>query len=101
PPPLLAALPILGLPCPTPSRGCAAVPERLASGAAVEVTVYDALGRRVGAPVRERLEVGAHALPLETDGLPAGVYLVRVTAHAVSEAERGAETTTRRLVVAR
>ncbi|HLT48284.1 MAG TPA: T9SS type A sorting domain-containing protein, partial [Rubricoccaceae bacterium] len=81
----------VGLPYPNPSRGYAAVPVRLASEAAVEVTVYDALGRRVGAPVRERLEVGAHALPLETDGLPAGVYLVRVTAHAVSEAERGAE----------
>jgi hypothetical protein len=46
----------------------------------VEVAVYDVLGRRVATVASERFPAGTHEEALDASALPAGVYVVRVTA---------------------
>ncbi|HLT47601.1 MAG TPA: T9SS type A sorting domain-containing protein [Rubricoccaceae bacterium] len=66
-------------PNPVPSGRTATLAFHLPEDGTVAVTVYDALGRRVGAAAHV-LEAGAHRLPLDVPGLAPGVYLVRVEA---------------------
>ncbi|HLT48302.1 MAG TPA: T9SS type A sorting domain-containing protein, partial [Rubricoccaceae bacterium] len=65
---------------PNPSRGSAKVTLTLSRPSEVEVAVYDVLGRQVAVLASGRYGAGAHALTLGGAGLPAGVYVVRVTA---------------------
>lgn len=71
-----------GLPAlvfPNPSRAGATVRFELASAASVTVRVMDALGREVGRPLDGApLVAGVHTAALGREGLPAGLYLVRV-----------------------
>lgn len=78
---------------PNPSAGATVVPFVLAAVADVRVSVYDVPGREVAVLVDGPREAGAHEAALDGSALPAGTYLVRLTA--------GGATATRRLTVAR
>lgn len=83
----------LGAVTPNPARGSAHVALSLPQAGTVTVEVLDALGRRVLVVHDGPLGAGTHALALDTQALPAGVYLLR--------AEASGTQATRRLVVAR
>ena len=66
---------------PNPTRGRSAVRFRLGAPAEVTAEVYNVLGQRVAVLARdEPLAAGPHSLALDTSGLAAGTYLVRVRA---------------------
>ncbi|HEX8387353.1 MAG TPA: zinc-dependent metalloprotease family protein [Rubricoccaceae bacterium] len=82
---------VLGPPSPNPSRGDVQMVVSVAEAQAVEVAVFDALGRRVAVLHDGPLAAGVpHALRLPADALRTGVYLVRA---------RGAEGTVTQRVV--
>ncbi len=63
---------------PNPSRSAATVSLTLDAASEVRVVVYDVLGRVVAVLHAGPLGAGEYALAFETEGLPAGIYLVRV-----------------------
>ncbi len=65
---------------PNPTRGRTTVALRLDAPAAVAVEVYDAIGRRVATVDAGPLGAGFQSVELGLHDVPAGVYLVRVTA---------------------
>ena len=65
---------------PNPFRAQTTIPYRLPSAGPVTLAVYDALGRRVAVLVDGVQEAGAHRATFDGDGLPAGLYLVRLDA---------------------
>ncbi|WP_420455422.1 penicillin acylase family protein [Rubrivirga sp.] len=83
----------LGLPFPNPTAGAATVALRLDAAVGVDVSVFDALGRRVAVATSGLLPAGEHAVRLDTARLAPGVYVVRVVA--------GDAVQSRRLVVTR
>ncbi len=78
----------LGPPSPNPTRGPVRLAYTLAEGAPVSVEVYDALGRQVAALDQGTRSAGAYVAELGTDGLPAGVYSVRLRAGASVAVQR-------------
>jgi putative ABC transport system permease protein len=70
---------------PNPARAEGHISFVLAS-AAVEVVVYDGLGRRVSVLLDKAVEAGTHRARIDASALPAGVYLVRVTAQTAGGA---------------
>lgn len=78
---------------PNPTRGTSTVRLTLGAPAAVAADVLDVLGRTVARLHDGPLAAGTHALRVDGAQLPAGVYVVRVTA--------GDAATTRRLTVVR
>jgi hypothetical protein len=62
---------------PNPLRREGAVTVTLAAPGAVEVGLYDVLGRRVALLHEGTLSSGPHTFPLDGAALPAGVYVVR------------------------
>ncbi|HEX8299656.1 MAG TPA: serine hydrolase [Rubricoccaceae bacterium] len=78
---------------PNPAAGDATVPFRLAASGQVRLEAFDALGRRVAVLVDAVLPAGDHAATVDTRALPAGVYVLRLTA--------GHDTVTARLTTAR
>lgn len=82
---------------PNPASGPVEVVLTLRSAAAVEVAVYDGLGRKVTTLQEGALPAGERALRLAIAALPAGVYFVRVTAHTLN----GAATATAPLTLVR
>jgi hypothetical protein len=72
------ALRVLG---PHPAHGLAKVSFDLPVRANVLLELFDPLGRLVSAPAAGRMfEAGRHQLSIPTDGLPAGLYLLRLSA---------------------
>lgn len=69
---------------PNPTSGRVTVRVSLAEPAAVAVTVFDALGRRVAVLHDGALPSGEQAFTLDTAALPAGVYVVRLAGAAAS-----------------
>ncbi len=67
-------------PRPNPSRGAVAVPYVTPAAGAVRVSVFDLLGREVAVLVDADEAAGAHAARVPAGALPAGVYVVRVSA---------------------
>jgi len=65
---------------PNPARGEASVTLTLGAPAEVEAAVYDVLGRSVALLHDGPLPAGARTLAFDGAALPAGVYVVRVTA---------------------
>ena len=63
---------------PNPVRQLARITYALASPGTVRLTVHDALGRQLAVLVDARQLEGAHTAAWSTDGLAAGVYLVRL-----------------------
>ena len=87
----------LSTPMPNPARGAARLDMTLASSAQVDVSVFDAAGRRIRVLAHGNLAEGRHSLAwdaLDERGsrARAGVYFVR--------ASDGSETRTQRLVIA-
>ncbi|MEM1117306.1 MAG: DUF1501 domain-containing protein [Bacteroidota bacterium] len=78
----------LGPVAPNPIAGRAVVPFALDAPASVSVRLVDMQGREVRRIAEGPYAAGAHAAALDTDGLAAGVYLVRL------EAGRAARTVT-------
>ncbi len=87
--PLVTAL---AAPYPNPSAGAATLSFTLAESAEVTLTVYDVLGRRVVTLAEGQQAAGEHEVTFGA-GLPAGVYVVRLTV--------GEETWTERVTLAR
>jgi hypothetical protein len=63
---------------PNPSWGRSAVRFALEAGAAVRLSVLDALGREVALLAEGALAAGQHAYTFEGADLPAGLYLARL-----------------------
>lgn len=79
---------VLLAPYPNPAQAVATVPLNLTAAVDVRVAVYDVLGRRVATLHEGPLDAGAHALSLDATALPAGVYVVRVTAPGFTATQR-------------
>jgi hypothetical protein len=73
-------------PHPNPFRGATTFAYELAAPAAVSLTVYDALGRRVAVVVEGEQAAGRHQVEWAPAGLTPGVYLsvLRVDGHMVT-----------------
>lgn len=84
-------------PFPNPTRGTSELSLSLAEASAVAVRVYDVTGREVVARPASTLAAGSHRIALDTQGLAAGLYVVRVTAEGTTTTE----TATGRLTVVR
>jgi hypothetical protein len=65
---------------PNPTNGRVTVSFHVETAGPVRVTVHDLLGRELLVAHEGRLPAGAHSLPLDTTGLPAGVYAIRAAA---------------------
>ena len=63
---------------PNPTRGAATVRFTLDRAQDVRIALYDMLGREVGVVADGTFGVGETAAPLATDGLPSGVYVLRL-----------------------
>ena len=72
----------LSAPRPNPTAGGATVRYEVPTGGPVTLTVYDALGRRVRTLLDGPVAAGPGTVRLETAGLPAGTYLVRLATAA-------------------
>lgn len=68
---------------PNPSASRATVTLEVAETRAVRVELLDALGRRVAVLADGPLAPGPHAIEVDTAGLPAGVYMVRLGGQAI------------------
>lgn len=76
----------LRAPYPNPSSGQVTVPLALPERARVNATVYDMLGRRVQTLAADRSFTAGHeTLSFSADGIPNGVYLIRLRVAASDE----------------
>ena len=64
---------------PNPTTGTAVVRYAVATAAAVQMTVVDALGRTVLTAVDGQVAAGTHEARLDASRLPAGLYIVRLS----------------------
>ena len=79
---------VLGAPFPNPASGNATVPFTLGSAGRVRLEAFDVLGRRVAVLIDAALPAGAHAATVDARQLPAGVYVLRLTAGDVTATTR-------------
>lgn len=73
---------------PNPTPGRVVVEVVLGQAQRVELSVHDALGRRVQAARVVRLPSGTHEIGVDLSGLPRGLYVVRVTTAAGERSAR-------------
>lgn len=66
----------LGFSFPNPARGHAVVPVELPDDVMVNVSVFDATGRRVMRLTSEHYHAGRHEISFEASALPPGVYFI-------------------------
>ncbi|HYE96954.1 MAG TPA: M14 family zinc carboxypeptidase, partial [Rubricoccaceae bacterium] len=78
---------------PNPFRGGTRLAFTLPAGGAVELAVYDVLGRRVAVLADGPHAAGRHVVAFEAGALPAGVYVARLTT--------GGQTVSRPLTIVR
>ncbi len=70
---------------PNPASGPVRVAWRTANAGAVTMQMFDMAGRPVRNVVTDdRMEAGEHETAIDTDGLPAGVYLLRIAQGAAA-----------------
>lgn len=81
-----AARSLTGFPNPFAER--ATVRFALPRAAAVHLAVYDLLGRRVALLADRSYSAGTHTVRLDGTALPAGIYLVRLTADGAAQSIR-------------
>jgi flagellar hook assembly protein FlgD len=75
---------------PNPFYETTTISFELDSLAGVEIKIYDRLGRIVREYPRQEYYPGAHSVIWQAEGLPAGIYLIRLQA--------GTESVTRKIV---
>ncbi|WP_310393621.1 DUF4394 domain-containing protein [Hymenobacter sp.] len=73
---------------PNPAKGNPRVAFTLARAGRVELSVFDALGRRVATQTSALLPAGAQALRLEAGSVQPGLYTVRLTVNGQAAASR-------------
>ena len=73
---------------PNPVRDRATVSFTLPAAGEAELAVFDVVGRRVRVLASGARSAGDHAVPFSTDGLPSGVYVVRLSAGGASHTQR-------------
>ncbi|OGX88456.1 hypothetical protein BEN47_08950 [Hymenobacter lapidarius] len=73
---------------PNPARSNPSVAFSLVRAGRVELSVFDAMGRRVATQTSSNLSVGAQTLRLTTGILKAGLYTVRLTVNGQTAASR-------------
>ena len=73
---------------PNPTRGRATVAYALVAPAEVRVSLVDVLGREVAVAQAGARAAGPHEAVLETAGLPAGVYVVRLAVDGQTRSSR-------------
>lgn len=73
---------------PNPVARRATLEYALPEAAAVEVQVYDVLGRRVARLVDDRKQAGVHRAEVDASRLPSGMYFVRMKAAGVVKTRR-------------
>ena len=78
----------LGLPRPNPASGAVTVPYRVDARGEATVEVFDVLGRRVAVLASGAHTPGTHVARLDTRGLAAGAYAVRLMAGERAEVRR-------------
>ena len=78
----------LGTNYPNPFNPETVIPFSLAQSAHVSIKVYDLLGRSVATLVNAELSAGLHEVRFEASQLPTGVYLVRMEAAGIVQAQR-------------
>jgi hypothetical protein len=78
----------LSAPFPNPARYGATVTLTLPQAGAVEVALYDVLGRRVAVVHEGPLAAGQHALALDTSRLASGLYVVRAAGEGFAVSRR-------------
>lgn len=93
PPPGLPTTLTLEAPYPNPTGGRASVRLGLPAAADATITVFDLLGRTIAEARAPDTAAGWHVLPLPTDALASGVYVLRLVA--------GEQVRTQRLTVVR
>jgi hypothetical protein len=76
--------PVALLVAPNPSHGEATARFALREAGSVRLAIYDHLGREVALLHEGPLSAGPQQLPVNIPGLPAGVYLVRVTGEGLA-----------------
>jgi len=69
---------------PNPTSASAMLDFTIGAPGDVVVTLHDGLGRLVERVAGGRYEAGSHALPITTDGLASGTYLVRIAIDGVT-----------------
>ena len=75
-------------PAPNPARGTAALRFTLAAPGPVRLAVYDAMGREVAVLADGPQEAGTPAVTFDGAALPAGTYLIRLTAEGRAQTQR-------------
>lgn len=78
----------LGDPFPNPVSARATLPFTLAATGPARLTLHDMLGREVAVLTDRELPEGSHRASLDTRGLAAGVYVVRLDAGDVTRLAR-------------
>ena len=73
---------------PNPAATRATLVFELPDAQSVQVSVFDALGRRIAAPVDEHRAAGRHELAIQVSELPVGVYVARVATETGSTSQR-------------
>ncbi len=84
----IGALPLdfaLNAAYPNPAHGPVNIPYQLAASSAVELSVYDLLGRRVAVLVDGEQDAGRHLRTWNAEGLASGMYIYRLKAEAFSD----------------
>lgn len=87
-PPAVPTVTRLLPPAPNPTRGGMTLTADLAEPGTLELSVFDALGREVARLARGPHSAGSYRYSLEAEGLPAGVYVVRMTSAQGAEVQR-------------
>ena len=72
---------------PNPVRRAASVPFRLGAPGQVSLALFDVAGRRVRQLLDGFYTPGAHAVPLDTSGLPNGTYYIRMEVNGERQAK--------------
>jgi len=68
---------VVGSAYPNPFRGNAVVPFTLPTSAHVEISAYDAIGKRVAVLIAGSMPAGRHRAVFNAAELPSGVYFIR------------------------
>lgn len=73
---------------PNPTRGRASLSLTLATAGHVQVSLFDALGRRVARLLDAPLAAGGHTVEIDGAALPAGLYIVRAASASGTATQR-------------